>query len=132
MSLNWVIEKEHAERPELLDSNSREIVWFDIIDLLSHIEQPWVLDPDNLNYRSEKKVKEAKEHFENGDWMDPAEVQGRVSVVWPQHADDHRIMIENRHRLIAALQLGEKYAPFSVPLDLVEELKSTIKNVDRV
>lgn len=124
MKYNWATDKEHAEEPHLLD---REIVWFDICDLLNNIENPWVLDPNDLTARSKRKVESAKEHFENGGWMDVVDVRGRVSVVWPQHPDDHRIMIENRHRLIAALELGETYAPFSVPYELVEELKSSIK-----
>jgi hypothetical protein len=124
MKLNWALDKEHAETPHLLD---REIIWFDIIDLLNHIEKPWKLDPDDLKHRGKKKVEKAKEHFENGGWMDVVDVRGRVSVEWPQHPDDHRIMIENRHRLIAALELGATYAPFAVPDYLVKELKSATK-----
>ena len=107
----------------------REIVWFDILDFFNYVQKPWTLDLDDLNYRGKKKVKNAKEHFENGGWMDISEVKGRICDVYPQHPDDHRLMIENRHRLIAALQLGETYAPFSTPKELVEELKLTIKNV---
>ncbi len=130
MSLNWAVEKEHAKKPELLDTDHREIVWFDILEFLNYIQEPWTIDPNNLTYRNEKKIKSAKEHFSNGGWMDIVDVCGKVSVIWPQHPDDHRLKIENRHRLVAALQLGETYAPFSVPTELVEELKSNIKTVD--
>lgn len=132
MILNWAIEKEHAEVPELLDTNHREIVWFDILEFLNYVQKPWTIDPDNLTYRNEKKIKKAKEHFSNGGWMDLTDVRGKICDIWPQHASDNRLVIENRHRLLAALQLGEKYAPFSVPLKLVEELKSAVTNVDRV
>ena len=123
-NLNWALDKEHAEKPHLLD---REIVWFDILDFLNYIEKPWTIDPDNLTYRNEKKIKKAKEHFSNDGWMDPVDIRGKVCDVWPQHAPDDRLMIENRHRLVAAHQLGETHAPFSVPDNLVEELKSAIK-----
>lgn len=129
MTLNWAIEKEHAERPDLLDADHREIVWFDILEFFNYVPKPWTIDLNNLTYRNEKKIKKTKEHFENGGWMDVAEVQGKLCDKYPQHPDDDRLMIENRHRLIAALQLGETYAPVSVPLKLVEELKLAIKNV---
>ena len=58
--------------------------------------------------------------------MDVVDVRGRLYDVYPQHPDDDRLIIENRHRIIAALELGETYAPFSVPLGLVDDLKSTI------
>jgi hypothetical protein len=113
--LNWVLDSQHAEQPELF-ADDREIIWFDI-----------TLDPNNLKRRNERKVEDAKNHFEGGGWMDPSDIQGlccnRVERAEP---DDDRIMLEGRHRLVAALQLGETYAPFSVPLDMVDQLKSTI------
>lgn len=130
MSLNWAIEKEHVKEPKLLDTDHREIVWFDILEFLNYIQEPWTIDPNNLTYRNEKKIKKAKEHFSNDGWMDPVDVRGKVCDKWPQHAPDDRLMIENRHRLVAALQLGETYAPFSVPKELVKDLKSNIKTVD--
>ena len=132
MNLNWALDKEHAEKPDLLDADHREIVWFNILDYFNYVQKPWKLDPDDLKRRGKKKVEKAKEHFESGGWMDPCYVMGRICDVYPQHADDKRVMIENRHRVIAALELGETYAPVSVPLGLVEELKSVITNVDRV
>ena len=124
MNLNWALDKEHAEKPEILND---EIVWFDILDFFNYVQPPWTLDLDNLKYESEKKVKKAKEHFESESWMDPCYVMGRICDVHPQHADDKRIMIENRHRLLAALQLGAIYAPVSVPEHLIKELKSAVK-----
>ena len=130
MSLNWAVEKEHAKEPELLNTNHREIVWFDILEFLNYAQKPWTLDPDDLTYRNERKINNVKEHFENGGWMDPTDVQKKVCDRWPQHAPDDRLIVEGRHRLVAALQLGETYAPFSVPHELVEHLKSNIKTVD--
>lgn len=131
MSLNWAIEKEHAEEPELLDANYREIVWFDILEFLNYAQKPWTIDPDKpKNVHAQIKIENVKKHFESGGWMDPTDIRGKVCDVWPQHAPDDRLIVENRHRLVAAHQLGEKYAPFSVPLELVEELKSAITSVD--
>jgi hypothetical protein len=124
--LNWVLDSQHAEQPELF-ADDREIIWFDILDFLKHTHEPWTLDPNNLKRRNERKVEDAKNHFEGGGWMDPSDIQGlccdRLKNAEP---DDKRIMLEGRHRLIAAMQLGETYAPFSVPLDMVDQLKSTI------
>jgi len=121
MSLNWAIGENgyRAEQPELLDASTREIVWFDILELFEHTCPPWTLDPDNLRPKDGRKVDAAREHFENGSWMDPADVQ-------KMHEGGNYIEVEGRHRLIAAIQLGETYAPFSVPLGLVDRLKSTI------
>ena len=124
MKLNWALEKEHAEKPHLLD---KEIVWFDILDFFNYVQEPWTLDRNNLKRQGKIKVEKAKEHFSNGDWMDVSEVRGKLYEIYPQHPDDDRLMIENRHRLLAALELGETHAPVSVPDNLVEELKSAIK-----
>lgn len=133
MSLNWAIEKKHAEQPELLDANHRKIIWFDILEFLNYIQLPWTLDPDDLKYRSVRKIDAAKEHFVNGGWMDPTDVQGNIiDLLEGALDDDDRIIVEGRHRLVAALQLGETYAPFSVPHELVKRLKSAITSVDRV
>jgi hypothetical protein len=125
--LNWVLDSQHAEQPELF-ADDREIIWFDILDFLKHTHEPWTLDPNNLKRRNERKVEDAKNHFEGGGWMDPSDIQGlccnRVERAEP---DDDRIMLEGRHRLVAALQLGETYAPFSVPRNLAGELKSKIE-----
>ncbi|KKL83290.1 hypothetical protein LCGC14_1976220 [marine sediment metagenome] len=105
-------------------------MWFDILEFLNYAQLPWTLDPNDLKYRAERKIEDAKEYFKNGGWMDPTEIKGRVCDIWPQHVPDDRIIVEGRHRLVAALQLGETYAPFSVPKELVEDLKSNIKTVD--
>ena len=125
MKLNWALDKEHAEKPELLDD---EIIWVDILDFLNRVKPPYSLDPDNLSHGSKKRVAAAKKHFENGGWMDPCFVMGRYCDVYPQHPDDN-LIIENRHRLIAALQLGETHAPVSVPNHLIKELKVLINFV---
>ena len=59
--------------------------------------------------------------------MDPSDVRGLVcDRIDGATADDDRIILEGKHRLVAAIQLGETYAPVSVPVDIVDELKSTI------
>ena len=132
MALNWAVgENSHkAEDPEILDSSAREIIWFDILDFLNFLSNRqtlWLIDPNNLNRRQEEKVANAKSHFESGGWMDPSDIQGLVcDRLARATADDDRIMLEGRNRLVAAIQLGETYAPFSVPRELVDELKSTI------
>jgi len=60
MNLNWAIEKEHAEEPHLLDTNNREIVWFDILEFLKRRQSPWILDPKNLRSVQEIKAKKLK------------------------------------------------------------------------
>ena len=128
--LNWAVGKnsDKAEESELLDSSAREIIWFNILDFLKQLEKPWAIDPDNLTYRQVAKVSNAKAHFENGGWMDPSDVRGFVCDTHKRSSpNDKRIVLEGRNRLVAALQLGEIYAPISVPLDIVDKLKSTIE-----
>ncbi len=127
--LNWAVGKnsDKAEESELLDSSAREIIWFNIKDFLNQLEKPWAIDPDNLTYRQEKKVSNAKAHFENGGWMDPSDIRGFVCDTHKRGSpNDKRIVLEGRNRLVAALQLEEIYAPFSVPLGIVDKLKSSI------
>ena len=129
--LNWAVgENSHkAEDPEILDSSARKIIWFDIIEFLNYAQGPWAIDPNNLSYKREKKLKTVKKHFENGGWMDPTDVQGTIADLF-EGATDERLVVEGRHRLVAALLLGETYAPFSVPLKLVDNLKANITNLD--
>ncbi len=100
--LNW----------DITDVADRQVIWFNIQDFLDLLVRPWAIDPDNLTVQQEAKAGYAKEHFERGSPMDPSDVQGL--------SDDGRIVVEGRHRLVAAMQLGETYAPFSVPLDMVD------------
>lgn len=124
MKLNWALDKEHAEKPDILNN---EMVWFDILDFFNYVQPPWRLDSDNLSSRNKRKIAAAKKHFENNGWMDPCYIMGIVQDVYPKNPSDERLIIENRHRLLAALQLGETHAPVCVPDHLVEELKSSIK-----
>ena len=129
MSLNWAVgDNNHmAEEPEILDSSARKIIWFNILDFINHTQEPWYIDPNNLTHRHARKVADAKSHFEDGGWMDPADVRGLLCDQCDRaEPDDDRIILEGRHRLVAAIQLGETYAPFSVPHELVDVLKSTI------
>ncbi len=129
--LNWAVGKNShkAEEPEILDSSARKIIWFDILDFLNQLEQPWAIDPNNLTYRQVTKVSNAKAHFENGGWMDASDVRGFVCDTHESgEPDDKRIVLEGKNRLVAALQLGETHAPFSVPLGMVDKLKTI--NID--
>ena len=133
MSLNWAVgENSHkAEDPEILDSSARKIIWFNILEFLNWAQKPWTIDPDNLTRRNKDKIKPAKEHFETGGWMDPTDVRGKITDLYERaNDDDRRIVVEGKHRLIAALQLGETYAPFSVPLELVDNLKTNVTNLN--
>ena len=118
MKLNWALDKKHAEEPELLDPGSREIVWFDIIDLLKQTRQSWTIDPNKRKCRNEIKIEKAKKHFEDGGWMDP----GYIRYIRP----DGYILVEGKHRMVAAIQLGETYAPFTMPKEWADDLKSMI------
>ena len=63
--------------------------------------------------------------------MDPTNVRGKITDLYERATeDDKRIAVEGRHRLVAALQLGETHAPFSVPLELVDNLKANVTNLD--
>jgi len=125
MKLKWAIgeNSNKAEDSELLDLIKREIVWFDILDFYKHTCIPWKIDPDNLTYRHERKIDRVRKHIYEDGWLDPSDVRR-------MHDDGINIRVEGRHRLIAAYQLGEKYAPFSVPKELVDKLKAMVKTKD--
>lgn len=133
MNLNWAVgENSHkALESRLLDSSAREIIWFNILDFISYVTHKWVNNPNirtprrpaSTNVGHSHFVAKAKSHFENGGWMDPSDVQG---LVRKHRCKTSGIILEGKHRLVAAIQLGETYAPFSVPHKLVEDLKSII------
>lgn len=73
------------------------IVWLDIENVLSRM-------CPRKNRIYEDKVAGCVAHFEGGGEMSPSEIES---------IKDGVIIVEGRHRLVAALQLGETHAPFT-------------------
>jgi len=110
--LNWAI-GEHSDKAQdlaLLDSSTRKIMWLDIKKIL-----------DLINSRGGPvltRVPEAKKHFESGGWMDPSEIKG--------FSRRGSLIVEGKHRLKAALELGETHSPFSIRIDLLDQLQGIV------
>ncbi len=106
-AINWAIgeNSDKAEEPRLLDLSVRKIVWLDIkkLNIMLRLISGFRL----------KKIPQAKAHWEAGGWMDPSEVRG--------FAGKGNLLVEGKNRLMAALELGETHAPFSVSLDIAED-----------
>lgn len=106
-SLNWAIDEnsDKAEEPRLLDLSVRKIVWLDIKKLIAWIRMN---SGFALNH-----IPKAKEHWKDGGWMDPSEIRGFTKK--------GGLLVEGKNRLMAALELGETHAPFSVSLDIADD-----------
>ena len=107
VSLNWAI-GEHSDKalePRLLDLSVRKIVWLDIKKLIAFIRQRRGFAVNHVFL--------VKEHWETGGWMDPSEIRG--------FSKTGSLIVEGKNRLMAALELGETHAPFSVSLEIHDD-----------
>ena len=101
------------------------IVWVDIEDVFKHTESDFTLDvndPKGGKNSIGDRVSKAKAHFMK-DYMNPSEI-GYSS--WTKSI----VFSDGRHRLVAAYQLGERFAPVIVPNSEIASVKSLVKTGD--
>lgn len=98
------------------------IIWVNIKDVFEHTEEGFTLNVDHPSGGKNSignRVEKARDFFATG-YMEPSQIgysQQRKSIVF----DD------GRHRLVAAYQLGERYAPVLV---LTSEISKVAGLVD--
>lgn len=84
----------------------RVVVWVNIRDLFKHTDsdqQMDINDPTGGRNSIGRRVENAKSHWFRGGYMDPSDIY--VNQDGKVHFTD------GRHRLVAAYQLGHRYAP---------------------
>lgn len=105
--LNWAI-GEHSDKAvetRLLDLSDRKIVWLDIKKIVAWIRR-------KRGYKL-ARVPLAKEHWKSGGWMDPSEIRG--------FSKNGSLIVEGKNRMVAASELGETHAPFSISLEIADD-----------
>lgn len=96
------------------------VVWVNVKDAFRYGNPEKTLDletPEGGPNSIGNRVERAKQHWADGGYMNPSEVyldrNGRID--WT----------DGRHRMLAAYQLGEKYAPVFISQEDLEKLEDT-------
>ena len=120
--IHWAVGSNfsHAQYKPAQNDRNKTVVWARISDVMAHTRKDYALD---LNHSAGganaigQRVEKAKQHWAAGGYMDPSEI----------HVQGNSITFVNgRHRLAAAHQLGEKYAPVVVALDELDDLEKIV------
>lgn len=102
------------------------VVWVHIGDLFSKTGRGFRLDPDDPSGGENsigKRVERAKQHWAEGGYMNPGDaiVDENGVVQWG----------DGRHRMVAAWQLGQEYAPIAMERQYLDNLeRSGIRTKD--
>ena len=120
--LRWAVGPNFSQaeyKPAQTDKD-RTVVWARISDIMAHTRRDYALDlqdPKGGPNAISNRVAKAKKHWAAGGYMDPSEI----------HVQGNTITFTNgRHRLVAAHQLGEEYAPVVVALDELDDLEKIV------
>ena len=103
------------------------ILWVDIRDFLSQMEEDYRINPDTGEGQIGGRVDRAKAHWGKEQWMDPS------IAAWNPYTNAFAVE-DGRHRLVAAAQMGEQYAPILFPASQLEEAKKrlSIKKIETI
>lgn len=120
MQIKWAIKENinEAEEPTLQDFNTWQIFWLGIATVFKHTHNICTIDLENPTQRQTRKVELIKRHIGHGGWLDPPHICEMKNTF---------IRIEGKHRLLAAHQLGEIYAPLSVKKKDVQKIIALLK-----
>ncbi|KKM82479.1 hypothetical protein LCGC14_1319100 [marine sediment metagenome] len=126
-NIAWAVgkDKEHASntaKNDLLDPDN-ELVWVEIKDLFDKTEEQQRLDvedPVGGRYSIGNRVERARDYWQEGGYMDPP------LVGWNDYKQTFNFT-DGRHRLVAAYQLGERWAPVIVDRESVEKLRELVR-----
>lgn len=126
-NVNWAIGKNIDKatklgQKEIQDPNN-EIIWVDIKDLFSKTGSDQRLDVDDPTggkNRIGDRITRAIEHWKNGGYMNPA------FVGWNDYFRNIGFT-DGRHRLVAAYQMGERWAPIIVDKQSIDKVRELVR-----
>ena len=128
--VQWAVGKDsqHATRPHQARQKNKvyddyELLWVNIEDVFANTERDFTLDvkdPKGGVNAIGDRVQRAKSHWGGGGHMDPSEL-GVSDYSKKVYFSD------GRHRMVAAYQMGQEYAPALVPRGEVEALKNLVR-----
>ena len=124
--VRWAMDKNidkatNVGRSDLTDPEY-VMVWVDIRDLFSKTDPGFRLDVDDPRggpIGIGNRVQDSKEHWSSGGYMD-------LAVIGFNSYGNYFGFTNGRHRLVAAYQLGEQWAPVLVDTESVDKLKELV------
>lgn len=127
-SVRWAMGKHQSKATPLSqrDQGKNVLVTANIEDIFNAVDSSQHLDlsdPMGGPNRIGNRVPKAKAHWNGGGHMDPSLLGVRNGRVYFE---------DGRHRLVAAYQLGHKYAPVLVPDQDLKAFKKLVRVKDRV
>ena len=99
------------------------VLWVDIRDLFANTEQAQRLDVDDPTGGENAKggrISRAKQHWMSGEYMDPP------LIAYNDYYDSLNFG-DGRHRLVAAFQLGHRWAPIIADKESSRIIKQRVK-----
>lgn len=126
-NLNWAIGP-NKDRAMYKPGSDYILIWVNIKDLFANTDKEQKLDVDDPSggkNRIGDRVRMAKVYWSKGNYMDPPMI----------HYNDWNNEItftDGRHRLVAAYQLGEKYAPVYTDKDSANKIRRLIETKTKV
>jgi hypothetical protein len=117
--LNWAHGENLDKRKSKYVAKGHVVVWVKIKDVIDNMHSDFRISPDSSENRIGQRFEKAVEHFKANGWMD------LTSLGWNDHWKTVDVG-DGRHRLAAALSLGEVWAPVTVDKSDIDELKKVI------
>lgn len=96
------------------------IVWVNIDDLFAKTSPGQQIDIKTGAGEIKGRIPRAKKFWSDEGFMDPPR------VAYNEYTDDF-VFTDGRHRLIAAYQLGERYAPVLFPTEQLDLVRQRLK-----
>lgn len=124
--LNWAIGKDIDKAQAPYRQKNNKIVWLNAEEVLPKVHPDFRVIPESGMNHIGNRMDKAKSHFASGGYMDPPD------VVYNAQHPKYPVGIDNgRHRIAAALSMGEKWFPASVEPDDVPQLKKHISVMEK-
>ena len=126
----WAVGKDHKHatvphqnRVKYGSHDDSVLVWVNIEDVFNNMDKGFELDlndPKGGVNAISGRISKAKAHWSDDGYMDPSELG--VSD-WSKKV----VFTDGRHRMVAAYQMGQEYAPAYVPKEELEALRNLVK-----
>ena len=126
IKLNWAIGKDIDKAQAPYRQKNNKIVWLNAEEVLPKVHPDFRVIPESGMNHIGNRMDKAKSHFASGGYMDPPDVGYNA-----QHPKYPVGIGNGRHRIAAALSMGEKWFPASVEPDDVAQLKKHVSVMEK-
>ena len=127
-TVQWAVGKNIKQATTIgkmdLTTSTNTLIWVDIRELYDYTWQSQRLDidhPEGGPIGISNKIQRVKDHWQEGGYVDPS------YLVWDRN-EKAFVFVDGRHRLVAAYQLGEKWAPIiAANQETVDMIRDLVK-----